>query len=194
MTTQTPRTRYAKGEARREAILAAALSCFAELGYRHTSMREIARRAGLSQAGLLHHFTAKEDLLLTILRERQRIDIRDYGGPGEAVASLVRAVRRNATIPGLVRLYMALLHEAETNTDVQDYFVDRYDLGREVLAAEIRQAQENGEARADLDPQIAAQALLAVADGMQVQWLLDENNDMGDPVELVWSLMRTSRP
>ena len=190
MTTQTGRTRYAKGEARREAIVAVALGCFAELGYRNTSMREIARRAELSQAGLLHHFTAKEDLFLAVLRERQQVDARDYGGEEAPVASLIQAVRRNPTIPGLVRLYLTLLGEAAENESVESFFVARYDFARAVLAADIRSAQRAGTARADLDPETAAQALIAVADGMQVQWLLDERQEMADAVELVWNLMQ----
>jgi hypothetical protein len=59
-----------------------------------------------------------------------------------------------------------------------------------MLAAGIRQAQLAGTARADLDPETAAQALIAVADGMQVQWLLDERQDMANPVDLVWNLMQ----
>ncbi|MBT0769115.1 TetR/AcrR family transcriptional regulator [Kineosporia sp. J2-2] len=189
MTAQINRNRYAKGEARREAILAVALECFAELGYRNTSMREVARRAGLSQAGLLHHFPAKEDLFLAVLRERQQIDTRDYHGEADAIGSLIRAVRRNATIPGLVRLYMTLLGEVPYSDDAREYFVGRYDLARSLISREIEQGQRDGTVRPDLDPRTAAQALIAVADGMQVQWLLDEDQQMADAVEFTWQLM-----
>jgi AcrR family transcriptional regulator len=189
-TVRTARNRYPKGEARREAILAVALECFAELGYRNTSMREVDRRAELSQAGLLHHFPVKEDLFLAVLRERQQVDTSDYDGEDQPVESLIRAVRRNGTIPGLVRLYMALLGETTENQAVEGFFVARYDFARAILAADIRQAQLAGTVRADLDPQTAAQALIAVADGMQVQWLLDERQDLADAVELVWNLMQ----
>jgi AcrR family transcriptional regulator len=186
----TARNRYAKGEARREAILAVALECFAELGYRNTSMREVARRAELSPAGLLHHFPVKEDLFLAVLRERQQVDTRDHHGKEQPVESLIQAVRRNATIPGLVRLYMTLLGEATENHSVEKFFMQRYDFARAILAAGIRQAQLAGTARADLDPQTAAQALIAVADGMQVQWLLDPEQEMSEAVDLVWKLMQ----
>jgi AcrR family transcriptional regulator len=189
-TVRTARNRYAKGEARRETILAVALECFAELGYRNTSMREVARRAELSQAGLLHHFPVKEDLFLAVLRERQQVGTRDHHGPEQPVESLIQAVRRNATIPGLVRLYLTLLGEAAENDSVERFFVHRYDFARAILAAGIRQAQLAGTARVDLDPETAAQALIAVADGMQVQWLLDPEQDMTEAVDLVWKLMQ----
>lgn len=48
-------------------ILEAALDCFVEQGYHGTSIREIARRAGLSVPGLYHHFASKQALLVAIV-------------------------------------------------------------------------------------------------------------------------------
>ncbi|HEY3410873.1 MAG TPA: helix-turn-helix domain-containing protein, partial [Propionicimonas sp.] len=48
---------YAKGLAKRDEILEVALAHFAERGYDRASVREVARLAGLTQAGLLHHFS-----------------------------------------------------------------------------------------------------------------------------------------
>ncbi|GAA3638731.1 TetR/AcrR family transcriptional regulator [Kineosporia mesophila] len=190
MTPQTARNRYPKGAARREAILVIALQCFADLGYHGTSMREVARRADLSQAGLLHYFPSKEDLFLAVLRERQQIDTRDYRGDQDAVGSLIQAVRRNATIPGLVQLYMHLLDVAADSAPTRDHFEKRYDFARSLIGSHIRDAQHEGTVRADLDPAVAAQSLIAVADGMQVQWLLDDTQEMPQPIELVWRLMQ----
>lgn len=48
-------------------ILRAALDCFAAQGYHGTSIREIASRAGLSVAGIYHHFSSKQALLVAVL-------------------------------------------------------------------------------------------------------------------------------
>ena len=61
---------YAKGLAKREEILEVALAHFAERGDHRASVREVARLAGLTQAGLLHHFSTKEELFLAILQQR----------------------------------------------------------------------------------------------------------------------------
>lgn len=50
-----------------DAIRAAALSIFFERGYHGTSVREIARRAGLSVAALYHHFPSKYAILLELV-------------------------------------------------------------------------------------------------------------------------------
>jgi TetR/AcrR family transcriptional regulator, cholesterol catabolism regulator len=47
--------------------LQSALDSFLELGYHGTSVRDIARRAGLSVPGLYHHYPRKEDLLVAVM-------------------------------------------------------------------------------------------------------------------------------
>ena len=74
---------YAKGLAKREEI-GCRLDEFARRGYDRTSMREIARQTGLSQAGLLHYFSTKEELFLAVLRRR---DDRATGPGGSATCT-----------------------------------------------------------------------------------------------------------
>jgi AcrR family transcriptional regulator len=56
----------AAGEApsnKREAVLAAAVSCFAARGLAGAGMREIARAAGLTEGTLYHYFSSKDELI-----------------------------------------------------------------------------------------------------------------------------------
>ena len=53
---------YAKGRARREEILTAALEAFSNGGYAGSSILEIAAAVNITRAGLLHHFKSKEEL------------------------------------------------------------------------------------------------------------------------------------
>lgn len=104
---------YAKGRARRREILLAALNAFAEQGFRATSMREIAEMVGLSQAGLLHHFSSKNELLEEVLRlrdEEQRAFNERFGRRDglNAVRYLIDLVELNARQVELVRLYTVL--------------------------------------------------------------------------------------
>jgi AcrR family transcriptional regulator len=55
-----------RSQVRRETILQAAAAVFAAQGYHQASMRDIAREAGGSLAGLYHHFATKEEILYAI--------------------------------------------------------------------------------------------------------------------------------
>src|SRR6478736_945527 len=70
---------YAKGVAKREEILEAALEVIAREGWHGASVKELADAVGLSQAGLLHYFDSKEELFIEIVRKRDEVDMAKYG-------------------------------------------------------------------------------------------------------------------
>ena len=82
---------YAKGVAKREEILKAALEVIARHGYRNTSTRELAAAVGLSEAGLLHYFGSKEKLFEAVLRARIDTGAHAVAGPGGATPVAARA-------------------------------------------------------------------------------------------------------
>ncbi|WP_158864012.1 TetR/AcrR family transcriptional regulator [Leifsonia sp. AG29] len=184
---------YAKGIAKREEILTRALEVFAEKGYRKASLREIAESVGLSQAGLLHHFSSKEELFAEVLRKRDEVDTRGEGldaARQDAFAGLTRVIRHNAEVPGLVQLYATISAEAaDPDHPGHDYFVERYASIVGALEAYIRSEQDAGRVRSDVDARQLARLSVAVADGMQVQWMLDDTADMVSAVESFWSLL-----
>jgi AcrR family transcriptional regulator len=187
---------YAKGIAKREEILTTALDVFAEKGYRRASLREIAESVGLSQAGLLHHFSSKEELFSEVLRKRDEVDINVAEGSGaregtDAFGVLVDVVRHNAQVPGLVQLYATISAEAaDDDHPGHQYFVARYRAFIEQLEEHVRSEQAAGRVDAALDPRQIARIGIAVADGMQVQWMLDGEADMAETVEYFWSLVK----
>jgi len=56
-----------KSERSRGVVLEAALDLFSRQGYRGTSVREIAERAGVSTGNVYHHFADKETIFQTVL-------------------------------------------------------------------------------------------------------------------------------
>lgn len=176
-----PRGSYAKGLAKREEILDCALESFIDKGYDRTSVREIARAAGLSQAGLLHHFANKESLFLEVLRRRDEESVSGNEERGvHSVHGLIDAVERNAAQVGLVGLYVVMSAEsAHTEGLARDFFRGRYAWVLEDIAADAARMQEAGELTSRLTALEIASLLVAAADGLQVQWLLDpEGVDM----------------
>lgn len=189
------RGQYAKGIAKREEILDVALELFTKKGYDRTSVREIARLAGLSQAGLLHHFSTKEELFIEVLRRRDVRNREEFqAGEGEpnSISRLVSIVRNNMTQPGLVRLYVTMSAEStDVDSTARSFFVDRYRALRAEVAKDVRTKQQLGELSAELDPDAVASLLIAAADGLQIQWLLESDGpDMGVLMEQLWTALR----
>jgi AcrR family transcriptional regulator len=181
---------YAKGVAKREEILRTALEVFARQGYRGTSLRELADAVNLSQAGLLHYFDSKEELFAEILRVRDETDRATYSSAGSAADTMIAVMRHNAAVPGLVQLYATISTAAtEPSHPAHAFFVERYGLLRKAIAESVIDRQTAGELDPELDPEKVAAILLAVADGMQVQWLLDPDLALAEHVEYFWTLL-----
>src|SRR4051795_5175097 len=66
-----PQPRSNKGEQTRELILATALRLFRETGYEATTMRAIAKEAGVSVGNAYYYFGSKEELIQAYYDELQ---------------------------------------------------------------------------------------------------------------------------
>ena len=105
-------TLLAKGEDRRQRILAVAERLLARNGWRNTSLAQIAKEAGVTPAGLLHHFESKEQLLNAVLDARDADDDAhaDYRS-GDLITELSRVPERFDRAPELVGTFTVLLVE-----------------------------------------------------------------------------------
>ena len=177
-TTGRERGGYAKGRERRDAILVAANEVFATRGFRGASLATIAKRVGMSEPGLLHHFASKEELLLELLKLRDQHDDERIAEARAAHAHVLDVVlelcRQNEERPGIVRLFTILAAESvDDDHPAHDWFLARYGDRRRPLADALANAQRDGTVDAGLDPQAVASQILAMFDGLQLQWLLD---------------------
>ena len=192
MEARKPRGPYAKGTAKRIEIIEKAIEAFGKTGYHGTSMREIATACGLSQAGLLHHFPSKEAILLAIVdfRETTQSDAPDSATRADLTwqEAALEQVRSNEENEALTRLWATLVGEAtDLAHPAHDYFKNRY---RSLRAAhgEI-QAKEHDRATPNSEDAIKAQLLIAIWDGLQTQWLLDEAFDMKPAFEYALKML-----
>ncbi|QSB12881.1 TetR/AcrR family transcriptional regulator [Natronosporangium hydrolyticum] len=177
---------YAKTEQKRREILDSALEVFAKSGYRAGSLREVAERVGMSEAGLLHHFPNKSALLSAVLRRRDEhtmsiVPVED-DDPVAALKGLVELAAYNASRPGVVELYCVLSAEATTpDHPAHSYFVERYAWVRKRLSRTFQLLQQQGSLHPGVSPESAARSTIAVMDGLQLQWLLDRDSlDMAE--------------
>jgi AcrR family transcriptional regulator len=180
---------YARGRARREQILESATELFARTGYRNATILDIAEQAGISRTGLLHHFPSKEALLEAVLMKRDLDDDASFGvtpDPLGGLQRLIRLAQHNAEVRHIVSLFAVLSAEAgDPDHPAHDYFVKRYAATHASFRESLEQARDAGILAPGVDIDHEARTLIALMDGLQIQWLISpEAVDMARELQI----------
>ena len=183
--TQTAARPYAallaKGEDRKQRILEVAERLLARYGWRNTSLAQIAKEAGVSAAGLLHHFESKEQLLNAVLDARDVDDDIHADRSGDLVTEICRVAERFDRAPELVGTFSVLLIEnIAPDAPLHDRLLARQRAAVDIVAELIASGQRGGRYRTDFDPAIKAVEILAFVNGMETAWLLDPSIPLAD--------------
>lgn len=178
---------YAKTPARKAEIARAAHDSFAANGYAKASLRDIAERAGITHAGLLHHFRNKEEVLAEVLAERDAQEwqqgLEEVDGLDQLAPYLGELIRHHQKAPELMRLWIELAAAASRQDHpAHTYFVERYERGRAQFAEGLHAEAERSGLREGISPESAAVLFHAVLNGLQLQWVLDQDLDIVGPV------------
>jgi AcrR family transcriptional regulator len=164
----------AKGEDRRQRILAVAARLLTRNGWRNTTLGQIAREAGVSSAGLLHHFESKEQLLHAVLEARDTDDDIHTDLTGDLIEQIENVVERFRRSPDLVGMFAVLLIEnLDPDAPLHERFLGRYRASINIVSESLRRGQRSGQYRTDLDPVVKAVEIVAFIYGMETSWLLE---------------------
>ncbi|HMS85061.1 MAG TPA: TetR/AcrR family transcriptional regulator [Nitrospira sp.] len=155
------------GPQRQASLIGAATSSFATKGFRGTTTKQIAQRAGVSEALLFKHFPTKHALYTAILSEKVH-----YSELQEAVeeAAANREDRRLFLLLASYRirkgadpiLFRLLLFSALEGHEMSDmFFRQQYRVFHDLLAGYIQQRIDDGAYR-PLDPLLAARAFFGI--------------------------------
>jgi TetR/AcrR family fatty acid metabolism transcriptional regulator len=183
-------------ETTRERIINSAKNLFAEQGYQKTTIVDISRQAGLSEAALYEYFQGKEDLLLTIpdlwVSELLR-DLEDqlFGIKG-ALNKLrkflwwyMRRVERAPLDAKIVYLFLktnANFMTTEVYSNVRKLYAYLVDIFEEGI--------ENGEIKATINSRLARDVLVGIMDHQITRWLLkDMAYSLFDELEAIFEIM-----
>ncbi|MFJ7076878.1 TetR family transcriptional regulator [Streptomyces sp. NPDC098781] len=150
---EQPRRRRRDPEGHRAAIIEAARHTFAERGYARTTLREIARRAGVTHGLITRHFSSKERLFLAAVPGHRDLEGVAAGDPAtlpERIADgFVRRLESDAVNDPLI----ALLRSASDQRAASDLLFAM----QERSIAVYRSVLSSGETTApdDLDTRVA---------------------------------------
>ena len=138
---------------RRETVLKAAMKVFGARGYNKGALVEVAEEAGMTHAGVLHHFGSKEGLLVAMLKYRDGEEVN--GVPARAqtegpafLQHLVDTVEENTQRRGVVQAYSVLSGESVTDGHpAHDYFHERLHILRDKIAGVFGEVTGNTDRR-----------------------------------------------
>jgi AcrR family transcriptional regulator len=176
---------YRKGLERRDRIIRSASEVFGAVGYIGGSLRAIGDRVGASPATLIHYFGSKEGLLAAVLEDWQlqtsRWSLAD-DPPGLAYfRAMITVTEFHVEHRGLLELFVTMAAEA-TNPGhpAREFIQRRYADVFANCTAKLREAVGLGEVAHLSDEAIEAEVriLIAVLDGIELQWLLGADIDL----------------
>jgi len=166
----------AKGEDRKQRILEVAQRLVTRNGWRNTTLSQIAKEAGVSAAGLLHHFESKEQLLHAVVDARDADDDAHADRSGDLLEEIARAGERAERAPELVGTYSVLLVEnLMPDAPLHDRLLARQQAAIQIVTSLIRRGQESGLYRNDFDAATKAVQIVSLVNGLEISWLLDQS-------------------
>ncbi|HEX4057805.1 MAG TPA: TetR family transcriptional regulator [Galbitalea sp.] len=169
------------GADRREELISVATRLIARNGSRGTTLADIAREAGVSQAAVVYHFGTKEGLVNAILDARDAFENgllwRDGPDPGMRIFDIIAEIVNGwAEHPDLVGLLGVLIAENVGDDDaLRPRLAANYQLTVDRLAETLGSAQRRGEMRKDVDPRAKAIEILAFLSGLELAWLVSSD-------------------
>ncbi|MDO4901698.1 TetR/AcrR family transcriptional regulator [Actinomyces sp.] len=169
----------AGSEDKRERILNEAVALFGAHGYAGTSLADIAAAAEISKAGLLHHFASKEALFAQVLERRDREDRANLLGddelkddPWRLLDAFTSLVEHNTRHRELVAIYTAttpavLAAEHPAHAWLATHLAESI----EQIEESLERGKAAGLVRPEAPSQLIARSVVALSDGLQIQWL-----------------------
>jgi len=168
----TPRRRGRPGHDQ-DAVLNAAVRLFNERGYDFTSMFEIAESLGITKSSVYHHISGKEQLLqMAIDRALDGLfeaaaEVRQLDAP--AIDRLELLIRCSVLVLADRLEFVTVLLRVRGNTEVEQRALRRRREFDAEVTEFVKQAQADGDLRADVDPATAARLLLGMVNSL-TEW------------------------
>lgn len=176
-----------EAQATRERILDAAEAVFHRDGVSRTSLADIAAEAGVTRGAIYHHFDDKADLFEAMMQrvidpvEQQlaalHSEIARQGGALDSLRKLILLyIERLAEDVRYRRIFEIAWHKCEyvgTMARIRDQHLECGNRYLDIMETALRTARAQGAIPPRADPRQGAVGLMAVIDGLIVNWTLD---------------------
>lgn len=165
---------------RKTQIINATIECITRYGYNNFSMQDVARVADVSKGIIHYYFLNKEDLMMTVL-DHVSTDIENLLHSGDVnsdpITRLSNVIWMCSSIVQNKREYYRINMDFWTQIDqkekVRQEIASHYAKFRNSIAVIIQQGITQGVFRKGEAQQFASM-IIAMIDGIALQWLFDE--------------------
>jgi TetR/AcrR family transcriptional regulator, cholesterol catabolism regulator len=149
-------------------VVEVALQLFLERGYDNTPMSLLAKRLGLTKAGIYHHFASKEDLLFVVHKTAMERGLQPVFAAAAREADPERRLRvflyEHARMLALNPAAMLLIREARRLSPKHLQEIKKtWRRGFDIVRDAIKELQQQQRCRADAAPTFAAFAGIGMA-------------------------------
>jgi len=161
-----------------EQIIQAAVRVFARKGYFSSRVSDIAREAGIAAGTIYLYFKTKEDILITLFREKMSVFVssmrRAIADEPDAVAKVRRLVRLHFEMlegdPDLAEVVQVELRQGQkffrgaSSQEIASYFA--------LIGSVLEEGVGQGHFKSDLPVKVATKMLFGAMDQMATSWVL----------------------
>jgi AcrR family transcriptional regulator len=181
----------------REQLLQGAIECLRTKGYARTTARDIATAANANLASIGYHFGSKQELLneaITHTCEEWTTRLgqaafagRDASPLEQMAASWVAMLESFEELRPVLVGFVEAVGESAWSSELREQMAAHYGKVRRAVAEMVSASLGESAPDRGADPKVVASFLIAVCDGLMLQWLLDPD-ETPDGGELVASL------
>ncbi|HUL15098.1 MAG TPA: TetR/AcrR family transcriptional regulator [Terriglobales bacterium] len=178
----------------RERLFRAALKLFGEKGFAETTIEDITKAADLGKGTFFNYFPTKEHILIAF-GEMQVAKLEKFvKEAGQSKETLSAQLRRLITLmteepvrnPEIVR---ALIQANLSSPRVRKGMMKIHDRNRDLVTQLMRQGQERGEVRTDLEAEEIAQGWRQMIFGTLLFWSLSEDQSLPQRIESAFRVL-----
>ncbi len=166
---------------RKDQIVRATVDCISKYGYHNFSMQDVARSAGVSKGIIHYYFLNKDELMMSVLDKVAgdienvlKADMANIDDPFQKIEILVNVcfdvVRSTREY---YQVNMDFWTQINQKNEVRAVIASHYAKFRETAANAVRQGLAAGKFRT-VDPVQYGSYIIAVIDGLSLQWLFDD--------------------
>jgi AcrR family transcriptional regulator len=193
-----PKVSEEHAEARKHQIMDAAAACFCRKGFHHSTMQDICRQADMSPGAVYRYFCSKEEIIESMLRERQGATaaiieaVRERGSTLQVLDELSDVFFSNLENTQACALSVELWAEALRSPRVKELLLNELRNVSTPFMEIVRNAQERGEINPALDAEATAQVMISFFDGLILQKATDSSVDVSQYVAVMKAMMNGS--